>query len=253
MKESKFAALYAQGTVSPKVMKLCVIGAAGAGKTTLLETLRRNFMKWLFTKEKQEDDPTREYERTVGINVSTVDIPGVGRMSVYDHAGQKQFHKTHGLFFKASNAIFLLLVSLIRGGHIRTIEELIEEAQYWLAFLRASLEEECIPKVIIAASRADGYPDGGRLVRRVVSEMQRRFDGKVTITDESFLLDCRKSRSPEMKNLRVFLEKTRKEYLQQVLCNTCKHARFSPAIPYALRLSKLSLPCHACHGKLRTE
>jgi hypothetical protein len=45
--------------------------------------------------------------------------------------------------------------------------------------------------------------------------MQRVFDGKVTITDESFLLDCRKSRSPQMKNLRAFLEKTRRNYLQQ--------------------------------------
>ena len=35
----QFAILYAAGTVIPKAMKLCVIGAAGAGKTTLLEAL----------------------------------------------------------------------------------------------------------------------------------------------------------------------------------------------------------------------
>ena len=37
--------LYAAGTVTPKAMKLCVIGAEGAGKTTLLEALKRGWFR----------------------------------------------------------------------------------------------------------------------------------------------------------------------------------------------------------------
>ena len=142
----QFAILYAAGTVAPKAIKLCVIGAAGAGKTTLLEALKRGRFKFTFTWERKRDDPRCELERTVGVNVMTVDIPGVGRFVLYDYAGQKQFHKAHGLFFSTVNSFFILLISLLTGEERRlcTFEELIHVAQYWLSFLRASLGGEFI-------------------------------------------------------------------------------------------------------------
>ena len=142
----QFAILYAAGTVTPRAMKLCVIGAAGAGKTTLLEALKRGWFRSFFTWERQPDNPTCEFERTVGINVMTVDIADVGRFSLFDYAGQKQFHKTHGLFFSALNSFFILLISLLTGEdrRLRTFEQLISEAQYWLSFLRASLGGEFV-------------------------------------------------------------------------------------------------------------
>ena len=212
----QFAILYAAGTVTPKAMKLCVIGAGGAGKTTLLEALKRGWLRSVFKWERQHDDPECELERTVGINVMTVDIPGVGRFSLYDYAGQKQFHKTHGLFFSAVNSFFILLISLLTGEERRpcTLEELIHVAQYWLSFLRASLGEECIPTVLIAASRADRCPDGQGLLKQVVSHMRDVFKGKIKIREECFLLDCRKSWSRGMKQLRGFLKQVRKEYME---------------------------------------
>ena len=197
-------------------MKLCVIGAAGAGKTTLLEALKRGWLRSWFTWETQCDDPTCELERTVGINVMTVDIPGVGRFSLYDYAGQKQFHKTHGLFFSALNSFFLLLISLLTGEERRscTFEELIHVAQYWLSFLRASLGGEFIPTVMIAASRADCCPDGQGLLQQVVSHLRDVFKGKIIIREECFLLDCRKSWSPGMQQLRELLKQVRDEYMQ---------------------------------------
>jgi death-associated protein kinase len=211
----KFAVLYAEGTVPLKVMKLCLVGAGGAGKTTFLRALRRGFLKRIFTRENERDEPERADKRTVGIDVTTVNIPGVGRWSLYDHAGQKQFHKTHCLFFRASNSLFILLLSLVEGGQIRTMEELTKEAQYWLSFLRCSLEPEFIPTVIVVGSRADYFPESHWLLQRVVSKMQLLFDDKVKIADDSFLLDCRKSRSTEMARLRSFLKKTRHAYLQE--------------------------------------
>ena len=212
----QFAILYAAGTVTPKAMKLCVIGAEGAGKTTLLEALKRGWFRAFFSWERQRDDPTCEFERTVGINVMTVDIPGVGRFALFDYAGQKQFHKTHGLFFSAANSFFILLISLLTGEErrLRTFEELIDEAHYWLSFLRASLGVELTPTVMLAASRADSFPDGQALLQQVVSHMHDVFDGKITIREECFLLDCRKSWSQGMKQLRAFLKQVRDEYMQ---------------------------------------
>ena len=212
----QFAILYAAGTVVPKAMKLCVIGASGAGKTTLLETLKRGWFKSLFTWERQHDDPTCEFERTVGINVMTVDIPHVGRFSLFHYAGQKQFHKTHGLFFSAFNSLIILLISLLTGEErqLCTFEELRDEAHYWLSFLRASLGREFIPTVMIGASRADLCPDSQDLLLQVVSHMRDVFKGKITISEVSFLLDCRKSWSPGMKQLRGFLKQVRDEYME---------------------------------------
>ena len=206
-------------------MKLCVIGAAGAGKTTLLESLKRGQFISVFKSERQRDDPTCEFERTVGINVMTVDIPGAGRFALFDYAGQKQFHKTHGIFFSAVSSFFILLISLLTGEErrIRTLEELIDEAQYWLSFLKASLGVELTPTVMIAASRADSCPDGQALLQQVVDHLHDVFKGKITIREECFLLDCRKSWSPGMKQLRGLLKQVRDEYMQ-VSCLSPSHA-----------------------------
>ena len=82
--EQKYAVLYAEGTVRPEIMKLCFIGKEGTGKTTLMEALKRGLLKWIIANENQADDSKCEEERTIGINVMTVDIPGVGRLSVWD-------------------------------------------------------------------------------------------------------------------------------------------------------------------------
>ena len=207
-------------------MKLCVIGAAGAGKTTLLATLKRGLFRSLFTIENQPDDPTCEFERTVGINVMTVDIPGVGRFSLFDYAGQEHFHKTHGFFFPAANSFFILLISLVTGEERQpcTLEELIHLAQYWLSFLRASLDKHIIPTVVIAASRADCCPNGQQLLQQVVCHLSDVFKGKINILEEYFLLDCRKSWSPEMKKLRRFLKQVRDQFMQvtYVWLMTCR-------------------------------
>ncbi|XP_062499994.1 uncharacterized protein LOC134177236 isoform X2 [Corticium candelabrum] len=213
--EQKYAVLYAKGTMRPEIMKLCFIGKEGAGKTTLMEALKRGLLKWIFANENQADDPECEEERTIGINVMTVDIPGVGRLSVWDYAGQGQFHKTHGLFF-SSNSFFILLVSLVRGKERRlcSVEELRQELQYWLSFLRASLDAEFIPTVLIAGSHIDYCPGRQGVLQRVVIDMRELFKGKINIIEVCFVLDCRRSRSPEMKQLKKVLCDV-KQQLQQ--------------------------------------
>ena len=215
--EQKYAVLYAEGTVRPEIIKLCFIGKEGAGKTTLIEALKRGLLKWIFANENQADDPKCEEERTIGINVMTVDIPGVGRVSVWDFAGQGQFHKTHGLFF-SSNSFFILLVSLVRGEErqLCSVEELLEELQYWLSFLRAILDAEFIPTVLIAASHIDYCPGRYGVLQRVVNRMCELFKGKINIIEVCFVLDCRRSRSPEMKELKKVLCDV-KQQLQQVI------------------------------------
>ena len=215
--EQKYAVLFAEGTVRPEIIKLCFIGSEGAGKTTLMEALKRGWFKRIFTNENQADDPDCEEERTIGINVMIALIPGVGLVSLWDHAGQKQFHKTHGLFFSASNSFFILLVSLVRGKERRRFsdEELLHDLQYWLSFLRSSLDGEFIPTVLIMASRGDYYRDGQLVLQRVVDYIRELFKGKINIIQECLVIDCRRSKSPEMKQLKKLLSGI-KQQLEEV-------------------------------------
>ena len=196
-------------------MKIFFIGAKGAGKTTLMKSLKRGLLKAVVTYERQHDDPTCEEERTVGINVKTVDIPGVGRFSLWDLAGEESFHKTHGLFFSSSRCLFILLLSLVTGEErqLRTDKELIAEACYWLSFLRASFSETFTPTVLIAASRADYCLDEQCLFKCVVNQLSVIFQGQILICEHSFLLDCRKSQSTEMKQLRRCLGEVKQQLI----------------------------------------
>ena len=201
-----------------EIIKLCFIGSEGAGKTTLMEALKRGWFKRIFTNENQADDPDCEDECTIGINVMTALIPGVGLVSLWDMAGQKQFHKTHGLFFSPCNSFFILLVSLVRGKERRRCsdEELRDELQYWLSFVRSCLDVEFIPTVLIMASRGDYYCYGQSVLQRVVGYIRELFKGKINIIEVCLVLDCRQSKSPEMKQLRKWLRGF-KQQLQEVI------------------------------------
>ncbi|XP_062510110.1 uncharacterized protein LOC134186192 isoform X3 [Corticium candelabrum] len=214
--EQKYAVLFAEGTVRPEIIKLCFIGSEGAGKTTLMEALKRGWLEWIFKNENQADNPDCEEERTIGINVMTANIPGVGRVSLRDYAGQKQFHKTHGLFFSPSNSFFILLVSLVRVKERRLCsdEELRDELQYWLSFLRSSLDGEFIPTVLIMASRGDYYRDGQRVLQHVVDYICELFKGMINIVQHCLVLDCRKCSSPEMRKLKRLLHDMKQQLKQ---------------------------------------
>ena len=162
--QKKNVEFFAEGTVKQEIINVCFIGSEGAGKKTLTETLKRGWLKRIFKNENQADDATCENKHTIDINVIPADIPKVGNALLWCFASQKLFHKIHGLFFSASTSMFILLVSLVRGDNRRLIcyEELQQELQYWLSFLRFSLDADFLPTVLIVASHRDYiyYRDG---------------------------------------------------------------------------------------------
>ena len=91
-----------------------------------------------------------------------------------------------------------------------------DEVQYWLSFVRSSLDGEFIPTVLIMASRGDYYRDSQRVLQRVVDYIRELFKGKINIIQECLVIDCRQSKSSEMKQLKKLLRDLKHE-LQQVI------------------------------------
>ena len=75
-------------------------------------SLRKNnhFISLLSSFQRTAQDG--EYERTAGIDISQIHLPEVGEFSIWDCAGQKEFHITHSMFLEAENAIFAVIYDL---------------------------------------------------------------------------------------------------------------------------------------------
>ncbi len=81
------------------------------------------------------------YTSTIGIDVWEVELlVGEGQkliLEVVDFAGQMQFYTSHSLFFALNNAQYVLVSKAAPKGD--GSESQIEEALYWLSFLRSSM------------------------------------------------------------------------------------------------------------------
>ncbi len=85
------------------------------------------------------------YNSTMGIDVWEVELLlGEGQkltVEVVDFAGQMQFYTSHSLFFALNNAQYVLVSKAAPKGD--RSESQIEEALYWLSFLRSSMGRIC--------------------------------------------------------------------------------------------------------------
>ncbi len=49
---------------------------------------------------------------TPGIDVGTYDIDDIGRLSIWDAAGQVEYHVTHGMFLGSKNSVAVVVYNL---------------------------------------------------------------------------------------------------------------------------------------------
>ena len=78
-------------------------------------------------------------------------IDGVGRMSVWDYAGQPEYYPTHELFLLDGLALFLVVCSLALDAQTR-----LQHAMYWLCFVRTRFQHRSVlPKVVLCGTNRD--------------------------------------------------------------------------------------------------
>eukprot|EP00058_Branchiostoma_floridae_P018092 XP_002603581.1 hypothetical protein BRAFLDRAFT_93229 [Branchiostoma floridae] len=170
----------------------------------------RRFLKGPFTaffRDRMTPDH-QPHEPTPGVNVGTTNIPSVGEVSVWDFAGQSEYAVTHSMFMNAENTIFVVMYSIMDDS--RTQEK---KVHWWLCFIK-SCNTKSKPNVILVASHADQTDAGGHQKASSLLElMTSEFRNQLDISDEVFLLDCRKTRKTDMRRLKDLLTRLKAQLL----------------------------------------
>ncbi|XP_078614272.1 death-associated protein kinase 1-like [Branchiostoma floridae x Branchiostoma japonicum] len=201
------------GGVKVDRFKLCICGPQEAGKSTLKESLQTGpFIAFFRDRMTPDHQP---HEPTPGVNVGTTNIPSVGEVSVWDFAGQSEYAVTHGMFMNAENTIFVVLYSIM--DDIRTQEK---KVHWWLCFIK-SCNAKSKPNVILVASHADLADAGHQKASSLLELMTSEFKDHLDISDEVFLLDCRKTRKTDMRRLKDLLTRIKTHLLTRAVPKLC--------------------------------
>ncbi|KAI8513302.1 Unconventional myosin-XVI [Branchiostoma belcheri] len=187
-------------------VKLCFCGPQEAGKSTLMESLQTGPVVAFFRDRMTPDD--QPHEPTPGVNVGTAKIPGVGQVSVWDFAGQSEYAVTHSMFMDAENTIFIVMYNIMDN-----IKKQKREVHWWLCFIK-SCNTKSKPYVILLASHADQTDTGHQRASFILELMTSEFKNYMNISNEVFLLDCRKTRKTDMRRLKDLLTRLRTDLLE---------------------------------------
>ena len=186
-------------------IKMFVLGNPGGGKSTFVKSLSKegggfSWLKHQLTKVKGVD------EKTAGIIPYDIDSKALGRLSVYDFAGHKEYYAGHDALLHNtmtnSPSIVILIVDM------RDDEGKIEETlRYWCQFID-NHSSEGGPKqyLLVIGSHADKIRS---------SEVKKRSKVLVSVVDKhqfnginlagQIIIDCRYAVSSAMTTLRSML------------------------------------------------
>ena len=186
-------------------IKMFVLGNPGAGKSTFVKALSTegqgfSRIKHQFTKVRDVD------EKTAGIIPHDIHSKALGRLTLYDFAGHKEYYAGHDALLHNTMTNSPSIVTLVvdmrdEEGKIR------ETLQYWFQFINNhSSGGGAKPHLLIIGSHTDVIPSSevrqkSRALESVVNSYKLdsvTFAGQIAI-------DCRYAESSSMTKLRSIL------------------------------------------------
>ena len=182
-----------------------ILGNPGAGKSTFVKALSTeghifSRIKHQFTKVRDVD------EKTAGIIPHDIHSKALGRLTLYDFAGHKEYYAGHDALLHNTMTNSPSIVTLVvdmrdEEGKIR------ETLQYWFQFINNhSSGGGAKPHLLIIGSHADVIPSSevrqkSRALESVVNGY--KFDN-ITFAGQ-IVIDCRYAESSSMTKLRSIL------------------------------------------------
>ena len=188
-------------------IKMFVLGNPGAGKSTFVKALSTeghifSRIKHQFTKVRDVD------EKTAGIIPHDIHSKALGRLTLYDFAGHKEYYAGHDALLHNTMTNSPSIVTLVvdmrdEEGKIR------ETLQYWFQFINNhSSGGGAKPHLLIIGSHADVIPSSevrqkSRALESVLNSHTCKVDN-VTFAAQ-IVIDCRYAESSSMTKLRSIL------------------------------------------------
>ena len=155
--------------------------------------------------------PRHEPNRTQGIEVRAITKDGI-RLSLWDMAGQQEFHAFHDCMFPDIGAnslyqapcIFMFLwnpkhshlssSNKVEGAHTaKTAQEFEESFRYWLKFLASKRRQSnSTLKVVVVFTCADQMDLISDALSTSITSLRSQFKEVIEIVDPTFEVDARK-------------------------------------------------------------
>ena len=186
-------------------VKMFVLGNPDTGKSTFVKALSTE--GHIFSRIKHQFTRVRDVdEKTAGIIPHDIHSKALGRLTLYDFAGHKEYYAGHDALLHNTMTNSPSIVTLVvdmrdEEGKIR------ETLQYWFQFINNhSSGGGAKPHLLIIGSHADVIPSSEVRQKSRVSESvinSYKFES-VTFAGQ-IVIDCRYAESPSMTKLRSIL------------------------------------------------
>ena len=189
-------------------IKMFVLGNPGVGKSTLVKAVSTKGSG--FSRIKQRFTKVTDVEEmTAGIIPYDIHSEALGRVTMFDFAGHREFYAGHDALLhnsmRGSPSIITLVVDMSEEeGKIR------ETVQYWLQFIsNHSSEEGLNPHLVIIGSHAKKLPAKEKKLKSelIMSLVNGQGLDNITFTGH-VILDCRYAESSSMSRLLSLLSQS---------------------------------------------
>ena len=192
-------------------IKMFVLGNTGAGKSTFIKSLQTedtmfSRIKHRFTKVTDVD------ERTAGIIPYDIESKVLGRVTLFDFAGHREFYAGHDVLLRNSMVTSPSIIALVidMRGEVGLIREAL---QYWFEFINNhSTEERFESHLVILGSHTDCLSSGETKQK---AQFLQLITSHHTLDNISLvgqvMLDCRYAASSSISQLRSIFTQSCKE------------------------------------------
>ena len=186
-------------------IKMFVLGNPGAGKSTFVKALSTeghvfSRIKHQFTKVRDVD------EKTAGIIPYDIHSKALGRLSLYDFAGHKEYYAGHDALLHNTMTNSPSIVTLV--ADMRDEEGKIRETlQYWFQFINNhSSEGGAKPHLLIIGSHADEISSSeARQKSKILESVTSSYNFDNVTFAGQIIIDCRYAESSSMTKVRLIL------------------------------------------------
>ena len=181
--------------------KVFVMGNFSSGKSTLVKAIQEHFQSQPNATQKL----MRQYQKVSDVNLCTAgivsidtQIPGCGRVIMYDFAGQAEYYSSHAALCEnlmtSQGCLVIIVFNLSKA-----LNECVKELQFWQLFINNQVRLSAhYPSIMFVASHADlvkakGLDPASEAKKVIQASFGEKF------RDQIVYLDCRQKYSPGLQ------------------------------------------------------